>query len=368
MDDTPQSNRLRKFIRSIVHAQHFLSEPIEAVPPPRGLPLIARLRTHSSSEHVMPPEPPPLVHAQTGPNLLTALHHSTTQWTQSIFYPTEPTLIQYPVGDDQLERAKRYAKFAAAAYCVSKKRLRTWSCHIHHAEHDKDTVRRRLQRHVTVHRVFEPFCTAARGYVATDDHAKEILVAFRGTLVLQNALHDLRVYPTPFRHGAGNVHAGFNITADSVFGTRVLPTVMHLLQQHHYREYRVVVTGHSLGGAVALIVAVRLMSHLPPHTKVSCFTFGAPRVGDAAFIAHVQSSGMDELVRVVHDGDWVPSHPIEKFGYRHHGTVWRVTKHEQTLQYPSPEGDQMEAVSSWIKNPLDHLKVWGVNFGPWCPP
>src|SRR5690606_26338179 len=111
--------------------------------------------------------------------------------TQYMFTPTEPSIPMYPVTHDRLERAKRYARYAAAAYCVSKRKIRSWSCVIHH-----------IMRPVRVVRVFEPFCTAARGYVAVDELHKEIVVAFRGTLVLQNALHDLRVVPTPFKHGA----------------------------------------------------------------------------------------------------------------------------------------------------------------------
>ena len=53
------------------------------------------------------------------------------------------------------------------------------------------------------------------------------------------------------------------------------------LKQHPDR--RLYLTGHSLGGAVASLVAERLVEKGVPKAQVPVITFGAPAVGNKAF-------------------------------------------------------------------------------------
>lgn len=46
---------------------------------------------------------------------------------------------------------------------------------------------------------------------------------------------------------------------------------------------KVVITGHSLGGAIATLFAVYMARHARSSTQIGCVTFGSPRVGDRAF-------------------------------------------------------------------------------------
>jgi predicted lipase len=46
---------------------------------------------------------------------------------------------------------------------------------------------------------------------------------------------------------------------------------------------KVVLTGHSLGAAIALLDAVYLPLHLPPNTTFATSVFALPRVGNRAF-------------------------------------------------------------------------------------
>lgn len=50
------------------------------------------------------------------------------------------------------------------------------------------------------------------------------------------------------------------------------------------KKQKVIVTGHSLGGALATLAAYDLELHasVPAH-KLECYTFGAPRVGNYPF-------------------------------------------------------------------------------------
>lgn len=74
------------------------------------------------------------------------------------------------------------------------------------------------------------------------------------------------------------------------------------------RSNPISVCGHSLGGALATLAAVRLAAAAGagagPHRPVRCLTFGSPRVGDSAFAA-LGVKGW----RVFNEGDPVPMLP-----------------------------------------------------------
>lgn len=72
-------------------------------------------------------------------------------------------------------------------------------------------------------------------------------------------------------------------------------------------------TGHSLGGALALLAAYdisRAMEWVSRPTKVICYTFGAPRVGNHAF-AHTYNKMVPETWSVVNDQVRQPGLPQE---------------------------------------------------------
>lgn len=63
--------------------------------------------------------------------------------------------------------------------------------------------------------------------------------------------------------------------------------------------YRTVVTGHSLGGAIATITATELRRL---GNEVELFTYGSPRVGNGAMAAFITNAGKNS--RVTHTGGW----------------------------------------------------------------
>ena len=122
-----------------------------------------------------------------------------------------------------------------------------------------------------------------------------LLIAFRGTNDAEDWVKNVNFIPVSTSWG--HVHSGFQNALDDVW-VDLLATV---------REYRttnqpVVVTGHSLGGAMAILASLRLASvGLPPDLTV---TFGQPPVGYESF-----SRGFDlaaPLIRFVNHRDVVP--------------------------------------------------------------
>lgn len=103
---------------------------------------------------------------------------------------------------------------------------------------------------------------------------------------------------------AVRVHAGF---ADLHAGTAlaILNSVQSAMTK--FNTKKVLVTGHSLGGALSVLSAVQLQQNLPNGTIVSSISFASPRVGNTAFanfagnivnvIRHVNN--MDDFIPVI---------------------------------------------------------------------
>jgi len=74
--------------------------------------------------------------------------------------------------------------------------------------------------------------------------------------------------------------------------------------------------GHSLGGAIAQICALRFQKPV--------ITLGSPRVGNKRFASHIK----DKHTRIKGRGDWVTHVPPWWFGYKHGGNTTRLGSKE----------------------------------------
>ncbi|KAJ6476485.1 lipase [Mycena vitilis] len=173
-----------------------------------------------------------------------------------------------------------------------------------------------------------------QGYVARDDDRQEIIVVFRGTfsLMIKDILTDAQFLLLPFfppdldeSESAGiRVHRGFRNAYDDV-AEDVLAIVTAQLAQ--FPGFRVVVTGHSMGGALASFGAPLIKGALPSAT-VALYTFGQPRVGNAEYASWVEKTLGEEniyrILRLLHPNilDGVPTMVPRIFGYRHFATEY----------------------------------------------
>jgi hypothetical protein len=139
----------------------------------------------------------------------------------------------------------------------------------------------------------------------------DLVIAFRGTQDLRNWLTDLdaRMVKTDF----GRVHAGFWNAWCSV-RKQVSAMVDH--------KKRVWFTGHSLGGALAMIAAANFA--LPPDANIAgVYTFGQPRAANASWrdaYHHDLDGGLrGRTFRVIHNLDIVPHVPWLLGRYQHCG-------------------------------------------------
>lgn len=118
------------------------------------------------------------------------------------------------------------------------------------------------------------------------------------------------------------VHSGFLSAYDSV-RTRILSLIKLSIGAIHdsaesFQKWDVYVTGHSLGGALATLLALELSSsQLAKHGKISVtmYNFGSPRVGNKRF-ADVYNEKVKDSWRIVNHRDIIPTVP-RLMGYCH---------------------------------------------------
>jgi hypothetical protein len=77
----------------------------------------------------------------------------------------------------------------------------------------------------------------------------------------------------------------------------------------YYSDYRIVFTGHSLGGAMTVHAAVdSILSKWVDPSRVAVYTYGQPRVGNKIF-TDILTVDTQEIFRVIHNRDLVAHIP-----------------------------------------------------------
>mmetsp|Transcript_3399 Transcript_3399/g.526 ORF Transcript_3399/g.526 Transcript_3399/m.526 type:complete len:145 (-) Transcript_3399:143-577(-) len=129
-----------------------------------------------------------------------------------------------------------------------------------------------------------------------------------------------------------------------------------------YTTAKIVISGHSLGGAVATIFAAHLLKLGYPVTEL--VTFGSPRVGNKEFAMYV-SSRIPKAIRIVHNRDPVPCVPLLKQGFLHVSTLYYYPNPKNSLEYHTcvaKEGEEDvtdKCTKIFTMNINDHLNYLG---------
>ena len=147
-----------------------------------------------------------------------------------------------------------------------------------------------------------------QGFVAIKD--KSIYVVWRGSESKKDFQNDASIDKVPFINEGEKVHIGFKYCWESVVGDtyNAIDTALENLQGE---ATNIIVSGHSLGGAVATLYAYSIKNHYP-HYNIKSLTIGSPRVGNKVFKENYDKSGIDTL-RIVHNNDLVTHTPYIRF-------------------------------------------------------
>ncbi|RLN41279.1 lipase-like [Panicum miliaceum] len=163
------------------------------------------------------------------------------------------------------------------------------------------------------------------------------------------------------------VHTGFY---SSYNNTLLRPAITNAVRKARklHRASDIIVTGHSMGGAIASFCALDLAIRFGSN-NVHLMTFGQPRVGNAAFASYF-AKYVPNTIRMTHERDIVPHLPpyfffLPQLTYRHFPReVW---EHEvdgnTTFQVCDGSGEDPNCCRSifvlfWSAS--DHLTYMGV--------
>jgi len=170
---------------------------------------------------------------------------------------------------------------------------------------------------------------------------KEITVAYHGTRGFNDGITDANVLFTTSEllPEGGRMHRGFyNSFTDS------WPNLYGILksyaekQESEIKDFKINLTGHSMGGAIAKIAALCL-NKTEGAENVHVATFGDPRVFDLTASEFYNDVLQEKTIRVTHhQRDPVPALCPGSFGYAHVGAQLRV---------PTPERFWSSKSFSW---------------------
>ncbi|KAF9262380.1 alpha/beta-hydrolase [Marasmius fiardii PR-910] len=228
--------------------------------------------------------------------------------------------------------------------------------------------------HLVTH--FSNIVSDIQGYVARDDDRKEIIVALRGSTSILHVVLDSQVLLVPFLSlgvdapAKVRVHSGF-LTAWNSVAIQIAAVLKLELSRH--RDYDLVTTGHSLGGALSTLAAVALKQTYDNKVQVRNFTYGAPRIGNRHFAEFVNHLLGTDAYRVVHGHDGVPTMIPTPLGYYHHGVeYWQTSNeitNETTLQCSLTDGEDPHCSASIPSEGInkDHTEYFGIfTMSPFC--
>lgn len=261
-----------------------------------------------------------------------------------------------------LDQAITLANYAQTAYCADED-VMGWNC----------TLCRR-QTQLKPLAILRNDSTDTHGWVGVDTRANHIVISFRGTKDLQNWITDLDGFEKaslslPFcdvpGHGAA-IHIGFYIAYMSV-QQQMLTALQSATQQ--YPSYPVVVTGHSLGAALAVLAALDIGCDAgpgrTPRDHVAVYNYGSPRLGNPEFASTVIATPKVTLFRHTHWKDVIPHLPPDEIlGYHHAATEMFLQEdwdgHTYTVCDGSGEDPKCSDQFDYPDSVDDHLSYFGL--------
>ena len=139
---------------------------------------------------------------------------------------------------------------------------------------------------------------------------EDMVIACRGTQPTQfnDIAADLKAVPV-VAETVSRVHQGFKAEVDELWPMVLEDLVAKLPKQKLW------FCGHSLGAAMATIMASRCMYEEAVPDPQELYTYGSPRVGWKGYVVHL---GVQHH-RWVNNNDIVTRVPPRLMGYKHHG-------------------------------------------------
>lgn len=249
-------------------------------------------------------------------------------FSASILHINPLSFQPQPIDPVVYQNLKTYAHLIDIAYCVDKLHRidEPFLCDLDCSE--------RFPNVSLVHQWY--FDDSVAGYIAstysnifryneTHSDKKTIIVSLRGTRSLYDSITDLKVdmtpysnlrYRLPFCGPSCRIHVGFSKYFHNTL--RAIHLVLESELDLAPEKYELVLVGHSMGGSVALLLALHYMDL--GYDNITLVTMGQPLVGNKEFttwadfvfgsylpVAH--NTFDRKYFRVIHKGDIVTTVP-----------------------------------------------------------
>ena len=174
-----------------------------------------------------------------------------------------------------------------------------------------DTARKKLAEHGFKCHFLN--CGDTQGFIAFNQDA--VVLTFRGTESIADWMTDSYALLTPMEEVSGKVHSGFLWALDLVWDD-----ILQILQKVQKNSQPLWITGHSLGGALATLAAIRLAMNLDKPIN-GVYTFGQPRVCDRNLARLLNQELKTRFFRFVNNNDIVTRLPTREMNYSHVGRL-----------------------------------------------
>ena len=123
-------------------------------------------------------------------------------------------------------------------------------------------------------------------------------------------------------------------------------------------NFKIVVTGHSLGGAIAGLAAAELRNMgVGGDGAVALYTYGAPRIGQKAVSDYITNQSGGNF-RVTHADDPVPRLPPLLVGYAHMSPEYWITTKSNVV----PTAADIQVLQG-DENTKGNAGTWGFDVG-----
>lgn len=181
-------------------------------------------------------------------------------------------------------------------------------------------------------------------FIASNSKSKHQLIVVRGTANVENTIVDVSIKLVPNERSGILLHEGFAYAADKLF---------EALSPYLKKDYRISTTGHSLGGAVAMILAMDLDA--AQYQLGPVITFGQPKVTNipgARKYAHLP------VLRVVTSDDLVPLvPPLDPLDLANIDVYWHLGP--ELILLPGKEYSRIGTMDSMLRA----TKIFGRQIG-----
>ncbi|CAD5233376.1 unnamed protein product [Bursaphelenchus xylophilus] len=234
---------------------------------------------------------------------------------------------------------------------------------------------------VQVHKTYSVPCNnlysneTCLAYIAIYKKSQAIVIGFRGTVSGDQFKEE--VVKTLFRpqvrlfHDKVLVAQYFAETFNLFWSKTALKNDLLKLELLRLNSYRIWITGHSLGGAIAALTATQLALSYPLlKPRISLYTFGQPRVGNREYAA-LHNLEVEESYRVVHNQDLVPNIPFPLMNYYHHDNeIYYKNDMSVKKAYAVCSAEDQSKLCQGGNQPSmeikDHLNYFGIDVEKHC--